>query len=373
MEFNVTDQIYKRALIHKGDISRILKLIEKAEKGNDITVAFLGGSITQGCNSTVYEKSYVELTYKWFKENFRNIEVKHINAGVGATGSLIGVHRAEQQVLRDNPDIIFVDSAVNDSEEYSCKVAYESLIRKLLSSKNKPAIVEVFMTMNNGYNVQNQQIQIGKRYDVPMISFRDAVYDEVINNKIAITDILTDEVHPNDLGHSIIAQLLCKFINNVYKEDYKKDEQIKIVDNTLELPYVFGDRYINGTILSNLEVNTKDTIGFENCAEGFQVFKNGWKYNSKTNERGRLVIDVEAKNVILLYKKSVSENAGKIEVKINNEEKVIVDSYFKDGWGDYAETQILKLSDEITKYRVEINTVDDSRKKEVTILGVMIS
>lgn len=373
MEFKITEEMFKRSLVNKGDVSRILKLIERAENGEDITVAFLGGSITQGCNSTVYEKCYVELIYNWFKEKFNNINVKHINAGVGATGSLIGVHRAERQIISENPDIIFVDAAVNDDEEYSCKVAYESEIRKLLSSKSKPAVVEVFMTMDTGFNVQDQQIAVGERYNVPMISFRDAVHSEVMENKMKFTDLLTDEVHPNDDGHYIISQLLINFINSVYENDYKKGEEINIVDNTLETPCVFEDRYINGTILNNLEVSPKEIIGFKNYDEGFQVFQNGWTFNGEANEDGKLVVEVDAKNIILLYKKSTSESAGKIRIKVNDKEKVFLDTYFKDGWGDFSATKILELSDETKKYEIEIEVIKENTSKEITILGILVS
>lgn len=373
MEIKITEEMFKKSLVNKGDVSRILKLIEKAEKGEDITIAFLGGSITQGCNSTVYEKCYVELTYNWFKEKFNNANVKHINAGVGATGSLIGVHRVERQIINENPDIIFVDAAVNDDEDYSCKVAYESEIRKLLSSKSKPAVIEVFMTMNTGFNVQDQQIAVGGRYNVPMISFRDAIKVEVENNKMKYADLLTDEVHPNDDGHYIISQLLINFINSVYENDYKKDEEINIIDNTLETPCVFEDRYINGTILNNLKILPKEIIGFKNYDEGFQVFQNGWTFNGKANEGGKLELEVEAKNIILLYKKSIAENAGKISVNVNDEEKVFIDTYFKDGWGDYSATEILELSDETKEYKIEINVIKENTSKEITILGILVS
>jgi lysophospholipase L1-like esterase len=373
MSFKISEEMLKSSLVNKGDVSRILKLIEKAENGQDITVAFLGGSITQGCNSTVYEKCYVELTYNWFKEKFNNVNVKHINAGVGATGSLIGVHRVERQIISQNPDIVFVDAAVNDDEDYSCKVAYESVIRKLLSSPSKPAVVEVFMTMDTGFNVQEQEIEVGKRYNVPMISFRDALKVDVENNKMKYSDVLTDEVHPNDDGHYIISQLLINFINSVYKNDYKKGEEINIVDNTLETACVFEDRYINGTILNNLEVSPKESIGFKNYDEGFQVFQNGWVFNGKGNDSGKLVIEVEAKNIILLYKKSTSEKAGKISVNINDKKKIVLDTYFKDGWGDYSATEILELSNETKKHKIEINVIEEITSKEITILGILVS
>ena len=121
--------------------------MNKAKSGQDITIAFLGGLITQGCNATKFEDCYASRTYKWFKDKFNNVNVKYINAGVGATGSIIGAHRVEKQVLSQNPDIVFIDFAVNDKDSIYDKVAYESIIRRILSVENPPAIVEVFMRL----------------------------------------------------------------------------------------------------------------------------------------------------------------------------------------------------------------------------------
>ncbi len=373
MSIKLNDELIEISVVNKGDISRILKLYEKAESGKSITIAFLGGSITQGCNSTVYEKCYVELVSRWFENKFKNIEVKHINAGVGATGSLIGVHRAQKQVLSQKPDIVFVDAAVNDNDSYFCKVAYESEIRKLLSSESMPAVIEVFMTMVNGVNYQDQQIEVGRNYNIPMISFRNTANELVEKYNLTWDDLLTDEVHPNDDGHEIISNLLTDFLEHVYNEDYTKGENIEIIDNTLEKPCVYGDRYINGTILNNKDIHPSKISGFKKYEEGFQVFKNGWKFIGEDNEAGKLTIEVQCKNIILLYKEIVSEDGGKFRVKVNGQEKALIDTYFKDGWGDRTVTKILEENTEIKDYRIEIEVENEKKKREITILGLLVS
>ena len=223
MGFKITDEMIKNSLVSKGDIARIVQVIKKAKSGQDITVAFLGGSITQGCNASNFEQCYASRTYRWFKNTFSDINVKYINAGVGATGSVIGVHRVENQVLSYNPDIVFIDFAVNDKNIIYDKKAYESLVRRILSMENPPAIVEVFMTNFDGSNVQDQQIEIGRKYNLPMISFRNTVYTEMIENRLKWDEVGSDEVHPNDYGHFIISELLIDFMKNIYNNyDRKK-------------------------------------------------------------------------------------------------------------------------------------------------------
>lgn len=52
---------------------------------------------------------------------------------------------------------------------------------------------------------------------------------------------------------------------------------------------------------------------------------------------------------------------------------MFLDTYFKDGWGDYSATEILELSDETKEYKIEINVIKENTSKEITILGILVS
>ncbi|MBD7914689.1 SGNH/GDSL hydrolase family protein [Clostridium sp. Sa3CUN1] len=368
MEY-ITQEMINNSLVSKGDIKRIANLIDKAERGQDITIAFLGGSITQGCNATKKENCYVNRTYSWFKNTFKDINIKCINAGVGATGSIIGVHRVEKQVLAYNPDIIFIDFAVNDKNNIYDKIAYESLIRRILSTENQPAIIEVFMSNFDGSNVQEQQIEIGKKYKISMISFRDTVQKEIENGKIKWEDVATDEVHPNDYGHFIISELLINFIKNV--SQYSRNEvENKIIE--LGSP-IFGENYINGEIKNNKEVNITESNGIIEDPEGFQVFNNGWKSSRVKDDNSILKVNLKGKNIFLLYKKSIKETSGKIQVSIDGNTPFIIDTYFENGWGDYSETKLLISDKESDNHTIEIKLIDDEVKNEIYIMGFLVS
>ena len=49
-------------MVNRGNWERIKKVMRRAAKGEKLTIAFLGGSITQGCLSSVPEKCYAYLT-----------------------------------------------------------------------------------------------------------------------------------------------------------------------------------------------------------------------------------------------------------------------------------------------------------------------
>lgn len=373
MEYVITKEMIKSSLVSKGDISRFSKVLKKAQSGQDITVAFLGGSITQGCNATKQEDCYASRTYSWFKDTFSNINVNFINAGVGATGSIIGVHRVQIQVLDKKPDIIFIDFAVNDKSTIYDKVAYESLIRRILSVENPPAIVEIFMSNFDGSNVQAQQIEIGEKYNIPMISFRDTVHSEIEKGNFKWEDVATDEVHPNDYGHFIISELLIDFIKSILA-DINKVDNTKI--NKKEMDFenaVFGEKYKNGFIKNNKSLEVNKIEGFVKDNEGFQVFQDGWKCNLEKGKTASLEVDIEGKNIFLLYKKSVKELASKIEVIVDENDPIIIDTYFEDGWGDHSETELLVESENISNHKIQLNVVDEEKSTETYIMGFLVS
>jgi len=368
MNFIVTEEMINNSIVSKGDISKIVKLMDRGKKGENITVAFLGGSITQGCNATLQEDCYANRTYLWFKKTFKDINVKYVNAGVGATGSILGVHRVETQILAYDPDIVFIDFAVNDTADVYNKIAYESLIRRLLSAKKEIAIVEIFMSTDTSDNVQEQQIEIGEKYNIPMISYRNTIHKEIINNRLKWEDVATDNVHPNDYGHYIISELLINFLENIYENL----ERNKVEDVVLGEP-VFGEKYIKGEILNNINIEVKKKIGFAQDNEGFQVFHNGWKFISAESGVANLNVELVGKNIFLLFKKSISEASGKIEITVDHGERKVLDTYFKDGWGDFSETELLIEEEESSKHVIQITVKDENKSREIFIMGFLVS
>jgi hypothetical protein len=101
-------------------------ICEKINQKDTVRVAYLGGSITAQAGWRVQSFTYL-------KEQFPNTPFVEINATMGGTGSLLGVLRMDKDVLRYNPDLVFVEFAVNDSETASQVVlrSMEGIVRKL--------------------------------------------------------------------------------------------------------------------------------------------------------------------------------------------------------------------------------------------------
>lgn len=79
----------------------------KIEAGQHVKIGYLGGSITAAPGWRVQ-------SLEWFARQFPKAKFEEINAAIGGTGSDLGVFRLFNDVLRHNPDLLFVEFAVND-------------------------------------------------------------------------------------------------------------------------------------------------------------------------------------------------------------------------------------------------------------------
>jgi hypothetical protein len=94
---------------------------QKAGAGKPVTMAYIGGSITQA----IY--GYRTRSARYIQSLYPNVPMKAINAGISGTGTDLGACRLREQVLQYHPDIIFVEFAVNGAY----REGMEGIIRQI--------------------------------------------------------------------------------------------------------------------------------------------------------------------------------------------------------------------------------------------------
>ena len=107
-------EMIQRSLMNFGNTCRIQRVIEKARDGKEVTLAYIGGSITQGAGAIpIHTKCYAYQSCKLFQKRFAAQDnVRLIKAGVGGTPSELGMIRFDRDVLRreEQPDLVVIDS-----------------------------------------------------------------------------------------------------------------------------------------------------------------------------------------------------------------------------------------------------------------------
>lgn len=80
MKMDYQKIMVSRSLITTGNNFRIKKAIKKARQGEDVTIAYLGGSITRR-NDEQKDRGFADVSFRYFKERFATSgNLTYINA-----------------------------------------------------------------------------------------------------------------------------------------------------------------------------------------------------------------------------------------------------------------------------------------------------
>jgi lysophospholipase L1-like esterase len=113
--------------------------LAKAKAGDEVRVAYLGGSITAAPGWRV--KSLAD-----FKQEFPRATFSEINAAIGGTGSDLGAYRVGQDVIAHAPDLVFIEFAVNDGSTPPEQImaTMEGIVRQILRANPATDICFVY-------------------------------------------------------------------------------------------------------------------------------------------------------------------------------------------------------------------------------------
>ncbi|MDX6765202.1 MAG: SGNH/GDSL hydrolase family protein [Candidatus Methylacidiphilales bacterium] len=105
------------------------RLFAKINRGETVILGYYGGSITAA-------PGWRTMTMDWFSKTFPKAKFELVNASVGGSGSLVGVFRADDDLVAKKPDVVFIEFSLNDGSDVRDRPeevtgALEGIIRKL--------------------------------------------------------------------------------------------------------------------------------------------------------------------------------------------------------------------------------------------------
>ena len=350
-------------------MTRLKNLMKRAANGESLVIGFLGGSITQGSLSSTPKTCYAYLVYEWWKKSFPNAAFSFVNGGIGGTTSHYGGARAWKDVLCYRPDIVTVDFSVNDDANEFFEETYEGMLRRLLAAPSAPAVV----VLNNvfydtGKNAQDYHNRIADHYGIPHVSIKDTVYPDVESGKIVRADITPDNLHPNDKGHRLVADEICKLLDSIkaeMEEETIAGENIEgkstKTEASVSLPAPLTENAYEHSRLIQIQDNEAILDGFLvdpiEKKGMLDIFKNGWTA-AHTNDK--ISFEIECSCLAVQYRKSVQQPVPKAKAVIDGDEAhaVILDGNFTEDWGDCLYLEPLLHHAEKKVHRIEIIVTD---------------
>jgi len=225
-KFEVSDFSNEQEFSIRGGLPNF---ITKAKSGKPVTIAYLGGSITRA------DECYRLQNAAYLKNGFPNATIQAVNAGISGTGTDLGACRLQEQVLRYNPDLVFVEFAVNGGPNE----AMEGIIRQIIKYNPQTDICLIY-TITKGQtsyyqsgkyppNIESLE-KIAEYYNIPSIqlgmetSFLEQQGKLVFASSTASSDKIVfskDGVHPNQSGGNLYAAAIARAFNKMKTIDYE--------------------------------------------------------------------------------------------------------------------------------------------------------
>lgn len=201
----------------------------KAHAGQEVRVAFLGGSITAADGWRVFILEHL-------RREFPRAQFTEIFAAVSGSGSNYGAPRLQRDVLRHRPDLLFVEFAVNDgSGSPRVEAQMEGIVRQTWAVS--PSTDLCFVYTVSSYLLKDLQAQglqstarsmenVAAHYGIPSFNFGTEVTHRVSAGTLVMTApkevaadargldpqgrlIFTrDNTHPTEAGHRLYAERL---------------------------------------------------------------------------------------------------------------------------------------------------------------------
>lgn len=374
-------EMIARSFLSAGNNCRIKRMLEKLRAGEDVTVAYLGGSITQGAGAVpIQEMCYARKSFEEIKRRYANGgNVRYIKAGVGGTPSQLGILRYNRDICRDGavqPDLVVVEFAVNDEGDETQGVCYESLVKKILDQPWHPAVIMLFSVFANDWNLKGRLAPIGFRYQLPMVDVLEAVSPQFALPKeqgvLTKRQYFYDVYHPSNLGHQIMSDCLLYLLDRL-------DRQQPLPEREESVPPFYGTCYADVRLLDGkdrLEGAVVDPGGFtlqdadlqivpmDASAENTPQFPYNWQ---KGPDGSPFVLELDCKSLQMIFKDSGSPAFGKARVCIDGETERVLDPR-EAGW-THCHATVLFEGTETRRHRVEVRMDPEDTDKTFTILG----
>lgn len=395
--FNPTTETYNTmkadSLLSTGNNARLKNAIAKARNGEDVTLAYIGGSITEGALASPNSKCYAEVSANAFAKAYGKGDgsnVHFINAGMSGTPSDIGVVRYNRDVINrlpegsDHPDVLFIEFAVNDYGTATKGGGYEGLIRQALKSGSAVVLIfSVFQSSAGGRVMENNYRPYGEYYNLPMISMGDSIISYF--HEDGFYDwYFGDTLHPNNTGYQLMSDCIMNLMDTVDKADADTDnitdidamapkqtaayQGIKMIDAKTTAA---DDEAIASIDVGSFTETDSATGSFQyayNGKKGAAWFPDNWMHDEEGGNNA-LTIKATCKTLMFVYKLSNSKTFGSADVYIDGVKKGTLSGYDSSGWNN-GKVYVAMTEDKAAEHTIELKMKDGDEEKKFTLMAI---
>ncbi len=294
----------------------LLPVFTRSHEGQPLRVSVLGGSITQAGKGWITN---------WLIKQFPKSTVMMNNAGMSATGSSLGIFRLQRDVIAAQPDLVFIEYAVNDSGTNDADaIRYtESIVVRLKSLPHPPAIVFLQAAAKNGSKRYRHQ-QVAAHYGLFDIDLQVAVDHYLNETGQAWSAVMSDSVHPNKQGHALYSQVIAEKLQPFVEKSRKY-----VASTPVTLPKPISDKPL---ILDGMMMPIPVQTGWKqihSLPHWWSRFFNGGGVSDQVG--AELTLAVRGSMVGLLFPLD-SKTGGTFYASLDGQDPVLIDQSYRGGY-----------------------------------------
>lgn len=222
--FHIKSQNNEREIIDATYLSDLkIELQKEWPKNSTINVVFHGHSVPAGYFKTPVVNTlsaYPYLVLEELKSNYPYAVVNVIITSIGGENSVSGAKRFDNEVLNYQPDVLFIDYALNDRGVGLAKSykAWDEMIKKAKKENIKVILLTPSPDQRVDYTDDHNELkkhsdQIIRLADENQVGLVDSykAFEFLYTNKNELKKYMSQVNHPNKKGHELIAIEIMKY------------------------------------------------------------------------------------------------------------------------------------------------------------------
>jgi acyl-CoA thioesterase-1 len=192
--------------------------LHKLETGEPVKIVALGDSLTYGW---MVDKGFLDYLKEMLAVKYPGSLITIINRGIPGDTAEGGLHRLEHHVLKSEPDLVFIQFALNDAfsgypvERFQRNI--ESIIGKIINETSSELLLMTSVALEENEQWIAEKFystlqQIAEKEEMQIVCVHEYWERKMGEGTAFDTLVQADRVHPTTAGYRLMAEAVMEVL-----------------------------------------------------------------------------------------------------------------------------------------------------------------
>ncbi len=213
---------------------KVMKLentIKKLNGGENLRLVALGDSLTYGWMAN---RGYIEFLKDMLSVRYPGNRITVLNRGIPGDTAADGRRRLQRDVLESNPDLVFIQFALNDAYSGYSPEKFRDTIREIIKNIRDKTESEILLLTSVPLGGKKENDHINQYYrmlseisgseGLPLVEVHSYWERKLTEGYDFFNLVQSDMIHPTDEGYRLMAEAI---MEHLIKEEREKKVENK--------------------------------------------------------------------------------------------------------------------------------------------------